>query len=812
MAYWTKNKSNKVPNRNRYSIYMTMNDNQALLEQIRDLYNQMDFDLISTSSEQDKNLQGYEKNKQLSQEIIGLIQQVLQRDAYNKEALFWKIKIYDGPVLYDSSIMLETADFIIEHLKEDLEAVLQGYHYQAWIYEYKLHLPHKAIQSLEDRLIVLSLAKDNFSLIDHKFAETYYMLALLYKDMGKVDTAMDYYTLCLEHYPDHNLALYEAGLLYLDQRVYDKAYDCLERFCTYFSEERNVDIAHALEVHFQKGYLDHSMDLIGLLYRIQIRNFKDFNVLTSKQISNRFVKWLKMDPTTSPEAILRMQIEHFISCEKNYQKLWNLLEIYFQNHPLIQNEYYFYYFETCLALQLTPKHFSFQLDGFSGCMLALAFIERAEYFIQNDQNDVALTYFKETLGIAQYTLQVIEDYFDFGKGSKVSNNKKGYSWVCNAFGTCVYNIALLEEQVNKEDPIFNTAIALHKKGFELEPLRENLHSGFLLGSFMGDAASCEWFSTRLLDYYPIFTLEWLKVQSSIVNSYIAMDDQAKVLSHLESLTNGFLEQDIQDQDIVEQMIYIAAEVFSYIRYQKHQFELCITLTNNFFSHATFLENAPVVGKINHWFSLGWSYHGLKKEVLALQYFTLIRDNFSDNALYTNTIEDIPKEYVVGIAERQAMHRLKDWMDHQGMQNSKDYSLFDKRIDQSIYLEHSLEMVLRDWNQPLSMWINDQMHISISPKHLTSEQSDSGYQTYVSVYLNDEQITIQFIIEEILYNKKSFFGLLNSPGWHKSFNVWIYHHQTNQAQASHFTSFKDSNIQLQQTVQNIWNAWLTKSII
>ncbi|MHC5310215.1 tetratricopeptide repeat protein [Myroides sp. LJL116] len=789
-----------------------MNDNQALLEQIKDLYNQIDFNLIAIGSEQEQDPQGYVRNKELSHEIIGLIQQVLQNDAYNKEALFWKIKIYDGPVLFDTSIMLETADFIIENLKEDLEAVLQAYHYQAWIYEYKLHLPQKAIQSLEDRLIVLSLAKENYSLVDHKFAETYYMLALLYKDMDKVDSSMDYYSLCLEHYPDHNLALFEAGLLYLEQRNYPKAYDYLERFCTYFSEDRNVEIGRELEKHFHKGDLDLSVDLIGLLYRIEIRNYKDFRAVTSKQISNRFSKWLKMDAKTSSEAVLRMQIEHFISCEKNYPKLWNLLEIYFQNHPVIQNEYYFYYFETCLALEITPKHFSFQLDGFSGCMLALAFIERAEYFLNNDQRDLALSYFKETLKISQYTLEVIHTYFEFGTGSKVSNNKKGYSWVCNAFGTCVYNIALLEEQTNKEDPIFNKAVEMHKKGFELEPLRENLHNGFLLSSFIGDMVSCEWFLRELLDYYPFFTLEWLRVQSSIVNCYIEMDNQEKVLSHFELLTKDFLNQEIQDQDLVEQMIYIAAEVFSYIRYQKHQYELCITLTNNFFEHATFLENAPIVGKVNYWFSLGWSYHGLKKEVLALQYFTLIRENFSDNPHYASTIEDIPKEYVVGVTERQAMHRLKDWMDHKEVHQQKEYSLFDQRIDHSLYLEHSLELVLRDWKQPLSMWIDDQMHISVSPKHLASEQTNSGYQTYISVYLNDQQITIQFLIEEISYNKKSFFGLLNSPGWHKSFNVWIYHHKNNEIQASHFTSFKDSNTQIQQTVQKIWNTWLTKSII
>jgi tetratricopeptide (TPR) repeat protein len=82
----------------------------------------------------------------------------------------------------------------------------------------------------------------------------------------------------------------------------------------------------------------------------------------------------------------------------------------------------------------------------------------------------------------------------------------------------------------------------------------------------------------------------------------------------------FESKNIEDEEVIGEMIYAAAEYFTYIRYKKKDYIKSIELTENFFSNNKYFDLNEDVSKINYWFNLAWSYHGLKSREQAKKVF------------------------------------------------------------------------------------------------------------------------------------------------------------------------------------------------
>ncbi|MHC5202575.1 tetratricopeptide repeat protein [Myroides sp. LJL119] len=789
-----------------------MSYKQERLNKIKELYDKLNFVSPNLDLSSDKKEEIYLDNKQLSEHIWTLIQDILEQDPYNSEALFWKIKIHEGPYFNDVSVMIQTSEFIIENLKSDLESIFTAYHWLAWCYDHHLQLTNKSIEILHDLIIEISLIKDDISLQDKSFGEAYYLLALLYCQSKDYQTAAEYYRLSTEHYPDHYKANYNGALLFLNNQQWDQALQCLQRFCTYFHTKEKIDLAQEINQNIAKIPPSIYWDFILLQYQIELEFFEDFQAKNRKEISLNYQEKAQLELTQNPNnlAALQMRITHFLYVEKNSKVLFDLLDEYFAITGKISNSYYSDYFHLSQVLEKPIRALEFDLDGFSGYNLMTKFLEKADSYRAEDSNLKALVYYEKSQEIGLHTLELFKKYQDFATGDKINNNKHNFAMLCNNLSIAVRNIAILNKEQDYTKLIYSLCISLNKKGFEFSPFWENLDSGLRLSRLVSDFQNSHYFACELLKYYDSYTVSWMEVQALILKNYIDQDHFQEATRFYEEFHKDFLSQGILDQDVLAEMVYIAADYFTYLRFNKQQYDLAITYTQEFFAHPIYFDNIESIAKINYWFSLAWCYHALEDQVQGLKYFSLIMDNYKDNPDYQLTIQEIPLEYSLPVEQRQGINRLRNWVKLPIKESLKNFDITDNQIDHVSYLEHIVKLITRDLQSSVKSWIDSEVHIEVVPRHIRQSVNILCFDTYIDIYLASRNITLRFILTETQQERKTLFGLIRSLVWQKNFTAYVYYYQdSDQNDSSGFERFEDSSLEIQELLQGYWNQWLSK---
>lgn len=817
-----------------------MKDVTKVLQQIETLYYRLEYlfleeDLFIADQWDDLMLQ-----KQISNQIIDLIEVVLQQEPYNIKALFYKINIYDGPVENDDQLRIELANLIIEKHPDDLKSLIEAHFVLASIYFDSMQMPLKAIKVLDDSLLILTQVKEQpYVLVDHYFASTYRQLAMISHEQGDHSRADAYCEQCLYYAPFDFEVLYYQSLRFLEIKEFVKATLLVKSLIHYHSDKNLLNIVELLDNSFNNKDLEHHPDLVVCLYHLKLKYSSELKGISTREFVKEFTPWMDQrayhqifDPT-----VLIMRIEYFIYCETNDSRLYKLLEVYFSHNPKVNNQYYFYYFKSARALGNIPKEFSYDLDGSMGMELSKLFYQQAVLCKQDGQLSDALVYYCKAREISQHSIYLMQQYAQKGIGSKVNSHSIVLYRLVVSYANILNEVAALKEDFDHNSADLASCIVLLKQVYlaqeNLEDWQDPLSSGMLdmidkinvrktghatletgrsLSLLAQDYSAGIWFSTLLEGYLVFFSDAYIENCACRIKCYIKQDQYDKVLSYYREITQEFIALGVMDQGHISQMIYIAAEVFSYVRNQRKDYELSISLTNEFFKHPVFSQDSPSVANINKWFALAWAYHGLGNESLALEYFTLIKDTFKDNPVYKDTIEQIPRQYVADSLELQTMHRLKDWFLPKEDCKVKEFSLHSTKVDHCFYMQQSIDLVLREWKDQVGMWVDSDTHIEIHPKHLKDPTTKKGYNTYITFYLKSKHITARFLVEEYPYHRKSFFGRVKSLEWQKDFSIWIHHHNVDVLKPTHIQNFKQSNVEIQQTVQNLWNKWLSNSVI
>lgn len=777
------------------------------IDEIKELYDQLvTGDKLSNINEEEK-VDIYNKNQDLSEQILSIIEEMLREEPLNKDALFWKIRIYNGPHYEDVSVMMSTAEEIIEKLADDKKSVFSAFDWLAWIYETKLELKEKAIEILHDKLIEISLLKEEFSLKDREFGETYYMIAYLYRELENYSTAISFYKLAFEHYPDHYYATFQGGNLLLERGEYDDAYLLLNSFYIFHGNEYSVNYAKDIEKLYKEGKLEGKWDLISLMYHVGIDYPEEFGAKSTREYGMKFINIIDSELQSNPDnlAVLRMKIRYYLVVEKNSKKAFETLQKYYSIVKTINSSMFFTYYELAEKYKVELEDYPIECDGFYGYNLLTRFLERAGE-LKGDDNDKALEHYEYARRIGDIVLAQQEAYFERGEGSKVSNNAYGYAMLCNNLGIVIRNIITLTEGDYKSDE-GRLAMSLHKRGYELSPFVENLENGLHIAELVEDFDEKLYFAKELLTYHEEFGKEWMSTHGSILKSWIAVDNYDESETYYYDLKKRFESREIEDEDIVSEMIYLAADFFTYIRYKRNEFEKAIEKTEEFFSNPMYFDLVEEVAKVNYWFSLAWSHHGLNNRDEANKYFDLIVKTYDGNSRYQSTVDEIPQEYRLPQEEREAYQRMLTLVNKENKE-VKEYSLIDDSSN-ILYLDKIVDFIIGGADFSVEGWISDNCHLKVSPRSLREEAKEVIYDTSLDFYFKAENYTIRFNIDEREEKISRFMGLMSKKVWAKELYTYYYFYGEGDETSNTYEVFGGNRPDLDKVAQKLWNEWVSK---
>jgi hypothetical protein len=145
------------------------------LNQIIELYNTLNF-----SNEDD--LLSEIKNKNTCENILAIVQTILNKEPHHFDALLWRIRINNSPDFNNTSAIQDDCNYIL-NTSTDITSRLQAYDWLIYIYLEKLSLSDIAIETLHDKLSEVAGIKDNCTLQDQAFGDTW-LLSFRKKEMN----------------------------------------------------------------------------------------------------------------------------------------------------------------------------------------------------------------------------------------------------------------------------------------------------------------------------------------------------------------------------------------------------------------------------------------------------------------------------------------------------------------------------------------------------------------------------------------------------------------------------------------------------
>lgn len=780
------------------------------LEEIKELYDQLVIGDSLLDADDDEKAVFYAKNQSLSEQVLSIIEELLRENALNVEALFWKISIHNGPYYDDVSVILSTAQEIIDKVPDDKEAVFSAYDLIAWSYEHKLELKEKAIEVLHDKLIEISKLKDDYSLQDKEFGDTYYKIAFLYRALEDFSTAESFYRMSFEHAPDHYYTGFQGGNLFLERGNYTEAFTYMNSFYNFHNNAYCGVFGKAIEEEYKAGKIDNEWGLLYLMYAIAIDYPTECGYKNVREVGVKFASLIEKGLEENPDNAfaLQMKAKYYMSVEKNTKRAFEYLHQYFDQNKKIEGPLYFIFYELGERLGIDVQEFGYELDceGFFAYNLMTLFLEKGGEYRDHDDIEKALVYYNYARNIGKNAIPLAEAYFETGVGNKVNNNKHGYALMCNNLGIVSKNIVQLTDgNYAVEDCV--DALQLHRKGYEAAPFWENMESGLRLAELMKEYDEVAYFANELLTYYDVHSATYVAIKGRILKNYLNAGQFEEAKAYFKAVRVDFELKAIEDEDVVAEVIYMAADMFTYMRHELKDCQGSIDMTEAFYSKSKYVELNEEVANINYWFSLAWAYHGLEDFETASKYFDLMKSNYEHNERYKGTLEDIPAEYNLPKEEREALNRL--WaFTRLEVESVGNYTLEDT-VGNVGHLNKIVNYITEGRQIRVEGWLSDDVNLKVIPRVQRKDIKEEIYDTSLDFYFQKENITIRFNIDERNEEVKSFFGLKSKNVWKKEMFVYYYFYKEGETASNDFDVFGNGNQELDRKAQLFWNAFVSK---
>ncbi len=788
-----------------------MSEVQLKLEEVKDLYNQLQFIEENDQTSDSEKALIFSQNQALSEQILAALEEVLAKDSKQLEALFWKVKIFNGPYFNDVSVMLTTTEQILEWTA-DREQKVEAYDWKAWIYSEKLEMKDRAIASLEDKLIEISQIQNKRSFQDREFGDTYYRLATIYEQIGKEESAADYYLLSHEHTPNHFYQSYNGGRLLLQQNRLEEAFLLLNAYHTYYPGEACVVFAKEIQQLFEAEQLKQHWGLFRLFFNIGLEHYKAFGMHTVKEWGQKYLPYILTEIAENPSNAIawRMYGTYYLLIEKNSKKSYEGYSQYYHIRQLITDSLASTYIILCEKLKISLDHFDYhmELDGISGYEIHVALLEKATDLADRGETEKAIYFYELSEFYGRKAYFAFDDYFTNGIGKASNNNPHQFALLCNNLGVVIKTLLELRDAAEVDMDQANFAMALHKRGYELSPFWENLSSGLTISTLAKDYEQIEAFSTQLLTYYEPYTDFWFNVQFNRLKAFQQVGDLERAESFYKEIKRGFEETNNEDEDQVNDMIDFALEFITFIRYEKKDYQKSIDLANAFFDGSIYIRMEEERAYLYWWYNLGWAYYKLGDLDTAQQYFSKMAANYGDVEEFQSTLKDIPNEFDLE-AESVKAKEIRNFY-RQRQDKVFDFSISDKSKPHEVYLRQLIDLFVDKGEPEAESWIEDKIHVHFIGRTQRELPDEQTHDSMLDFYFLEPNVTIRFNLVEWIETSKGFFGVGSKERKRSKMYVLFYHFKENEEQAIP-VDFDLESEYYQRKAQYLWNLWITNLV-
>ncbi|WP_430615237.1 tetratricopeptide repeat protein [Flavobacterium sp. JP2137] len=786
-----------------------MSELELKLEEVKNLYNKLQF------IEEDQEVSDVEKadvftqNQRLSEQILTALNEVLSRDEKHLEALFWKVKIYNGPYFNDVSVMLETTEQILDWT-EDREQKVEAYDWKAWIYSEKLEMKDRAIMALEDKLIEISQIQNKRPYQDTEFGETYYRLATIYEQLDKEEEAAAYYLLSHQHTPNHFYQSYYGGRLLLKLNRLDDAFLLLNAYHTYYPGEACIVFAKEIQLLYEAGKLEKHWNLFRLFFNIGMEFFSEFDAASVREWGQRFLPYIVAEVDRHPDNALawRMYASHYLLIEKNSKKAYEGYSQYYHIVQEIRDSLASTYIMLCDKLKIPLDNFDYRMefDGHNGYAIHLALLEKATDLSDRDERDKAIYFYELAAFYGKKAYTAFDAYFTHGIGAASNNNPHQFALLCNNLGVVIKTLMELKDAVDIDEAKF--AIALHKRGYELSPFWENLSSGLALCSIIKDYKQFEVFSAQLLTYYEPYSINWFNVQYHQLKAFIDCDDLLRAEALYGELKEGFEQSGDEDEDKVSEMIDIALEFITFVRFERKDYHKAIELVNAFFEDSVYVRMQEEKAQLYWWYNLGWAYYKLGDLENAGRYFSQMNTQYGTSESYQSTLQDIPVEFDRQVDALKTT-QIKEFY-RKRQDKVFDFPITDKTKDHEGYLRQLIDRFVPQDEEEAEAWIEEQIHVQFIGKTQREAPDSQTADSIMDFYFSEQNVTIRFNLVEWEESKKGFLGWGTKTVKRSKMYVLFYHFKEEEEHTLPIDFDLESEF-YQRKAQYLWNQWATNIV-
>lgn len=776
------------------------------LNHIIELYQSLDF------SNEDDLLSSIE-NKNTCENILAVIQSILDKEPNHPEALLWRIRINNSPFLNNISAIQDDCTLIL-NASSDINGRLQAYDWLIFIYLEKLSLGDMAIETLQDKLIDIGCIKDDRSLQDHAFGDTYYQLACLYQQKADPTTAIDYYLKSFKHAPKITPRNFDGGLLLLELERFDQAEELLSE---HFEAAEPIECkayAEKIELLFNQGKLNKHWNLFNLFYPTAFDiptefGYKNRNEFVAKYLPI-IIKETQQNPTNA--IAWRMLSNHYYFCDKNAKKGFDNLTKYYQIVQQVKDLAIERYYDTAENLNIDLRTIDFPIypDGAICYHILTTYLEKGNETQGTNDHFSAQMYYEtaKKYGLAGYL--AFDAYFNSDKGLSINNDAHTFAMLCNNLGIVIKQVSWYEHKSYLNEQC-KFASEIHWQGYQVSPFWENLENGMEISWRNENAPDLEKFSLEVLsnfDYYKdiLEAEKWYQVMFYLISAYSQLEKYEQAKETYEQTIQKFEQSGDEHKTIVSIVLDTAIVYFNFLM-ARGLHDQSISSVSDLFSNPTYQKIQSEKAAVFNYYFMAHAHLGLNDKNEAQKYFKQIIEKFANSQLsYIQDVVSDAKSNLNIINAGQNFDEIIVSLYRTEPERLFDYPLKAKEQNAK-YLKQLLNLVTNHKMPSSSAWVGKDMYIGFELREKRTE-GEEIYDSFFYIHLKSEDLGIRYELVEWEDVESGFLGLSKKIVQRSTFYVAFYTAYNSNASDTR-TEFEMASEHLQQKAQYLWKEWINK---
>ena len=776
------------------------------LNHIIELYNTLDF------SNEDDLLSSIE-NKNTCENILAIIQSILNKEPNHSEALLWRIRINNNPVFNNTSAIQDDCSLIL-NTSSDITGRLQAYDWLIFIYLEKLSLNDLAIETLHDKLIDIGCIKDNCSLQDHAFGDTYYQLASLYQEKGDETTAIDYYLKSFKHAPKMISRNFDGGLLLLELERFDEAEQLLSEHFELAEPIECKDYAEKIEILFNEGKLNKHWNLFNLFYPTAFDMPTEFGYKNRNEFVEKYLPFIIKETEKNPTNAIawRMLSNNYYFNDKNAKKGFDNLTKYYEIVQQVKDLAIERYYDTAENLNIDLRSIDFPIypDGAICYHTLTTYLEKGNEAQDKNDHFSAQMYYEtaKKYGLAGY--HAFDTYFNSDKGLSINNDPHTFAMLCNNLGIVIKQVSWYQHKnyLNEECKF---ASDIHWQGYQISPFWENLENGMEISWRNENALNLQKFCLEVLsnfDYYKniLEAEKWYQVMFYLITAYRQLEKYEQAKEIYEQTIQKFEESGDEHKTIVSIVLDTAIVYFNFLMAMGLH-DQSISYVSNLFSNPNYQKVQSEKAEVFNYYFMAHAHLGLNDKDEAQKYFKLITGKFANTQLsYIRDVVNDAKSNLNIINAGQNFDEIIVSLYETQPTRLFDYPLKAKE-ENAKYLKQLLNLVTNHEMPSSSAWVEKDMYIGFEFREKRTE-TEEIYDSFFYIHLKSEDLGIRYELVEWKDVESGFLGLSKKVVERSTFYVSFYTEYNLDASDTR-TEFEMASEHLQQKAQYLWKEWINK---